>query len=112
MARLALKSRSNYHEESAAGRQQKQVSGHFLRIIGSSPFCRAFLAWRHGASYLTVRPNLDRRDGELKMGWTKPPAGLVGLWVLNARLVSQGAKPEEFRHVTMAVIVATGQPSD
>ena len=38
MARLALKSRSNYHGESAAGRQQKQASGHFLRIIGSSPF--------------------------------------------------------------------------
>jgi hypothetical protein len=29
---------SNYHEVSEAGRQQKQVSGHFLRIIGSSPF--------------------------------------------------------------------------
>jgi hypothetical protein len=38
VARLALKSRSNYHEQSAAGRQQKTVSGHFLRIIGSSPF--------------------------------------------------------------------------
>jgi transposase len=46
VARLALKSRSNYHEQSAAGRQQKTVSGHFLRIIGSSPFTFKWLA-RH-----------------------------------------------------------------
>ena len=41
-------------------------------IVRHSTCCRAFLAQRRGATHSGEPGKLDRRDGELKMDWTKP----------------------------------------
>jgi hypothetical protein len=42
-------------------------------VADDSHDCRAFLARRRGGTHLGDRVKADRRDGELKMDWTKPP---------------------------------------
>jgi hypothetical protein len=41
-------------------------------IILGTTLCRAFLARRRGATTSAGAGRADRRDGELKMDWTKP----------------------------------------
>ena len=48
-----------------------------LLIMRSTALCRAFLARRRGATHVGRCRKADRRDGELKMDWTKP-TGLAG----------------------------------
>jgi hypothetical protein len=45
-------------------------------------YCRAFLAGRRGAKDPPEALGAARRDGALKMGWTKPPRGCAPLWGL------------------------------
>src|SRR5712692_9347897 len=45
--------------------------------------CRAFLAQRRGATHLRESTKSDRRDGGLKMDWTKPRAGCSHLWAFE-----------------------------
>jgi hypothetical protein len=51
-------------------------------IMPSSALCRAFLAWRRGAKDSPEDLAAARRDGALKMDWTKPPldARCYGDW--------------------------------
>jgi hypothetical protein len=42
-------------------------------VMPSSALCRAFLAWRRGARHSPKLLVTARRDGALKMDWTKPP---------------------------------------
>jgi hypothetical protein len=50
-------------------------------INRNAAFCRAFLAQRRGATHSGESGKLDRRDGELKMDWTKPPHDARGMGV-------------------------------
>jgi len=67
VARLALKNRLIITRVNAAGRQQKQASGHFLRIIGSSPF-----TFRYG-SHMSEQTNAIREA-------TSPPMTVKNPW--------------------------------
>src|SRR5438046_1169882 len=65
------------------------ITSHFRASVGRQSmyyypsYCRAFLAQRRGATQLGESTKSDRRDGGLKMDWTKPRAGCSHLWVLN-----------------------------
>src|SRR4051812_45572821 len=70
---LSLDVSEECHQRRQADAGAHHLSGICVPTMSLKTWGRAFLPRGRGAKILKNRENLARRDGELKMDWTKPP---------------------------------------